>query len=113
MALLLAACASQEGPAPPAPLPQADMIGRWTLTAPNVPPCSIKFEGVPGQQQGSVTPDGGCPGNFYMSRNWAFAPDAITLTIADAVKQALAQLKLSGAQFSGQSTAGTPVTLSR
>jgi len=113
MALMLAACASQEGPAPPAPLPQSDMTGRWTLSAPNAPACSMEFDGVPGQQQGTITPDGGCPGNFYMSRNWTFSLDTLTLTIADAERQPLAQLKLSGAQFSGQSAAGTPVMLSR
>ena len=46
-----------------------------------------------------------------MSRNWAFAQD--TLTIANDKNEPLAQLKLSGGQFTGQSTAGTPVTLTR
>lgn len=83
------------------------------MTALNAPSCDIRFDGAPGQMQGTVVPDGGCPGDFYMSRNWTFTPDTRTLTIADAKKQPLAQLKLSGAQLSGQSTTGMPVTLLR
>ena len=113
MALMLAACASEQGPAPPTPLPQSDMTGRWMLSAPNAPACGMEFEGAPGQTQGTINPDGGCPGNFYTSRNWTFTLDTLTLTIADNKNQPLAQLKLSGTQFTGQSTAGTPVTLSR
>ena len=113
MTLMLAACASEQGPAPPTPLPQSDMTGRWMLSAPNAPACGMEFEGAPGQTQGTINPDGGCPGNFYTSRNWTFTLDTLTLTIADNKNQPLAQLKLSGTQFTGQSTAGTPVTLSR
>jgi hypothetical protein len=35
------------------------------------------------------------------------------LTIADGESQPLAQLKSNGTHFEGQSTAGTPVTLTR
>jgi Protease inhibitor Inh len=113
MALTLAACASEQGPTPPTPLPQSDMTGRWMLSAPNAPACGLEFEGVPGQTQGTINPDGGCPGNFYMSRNWTFTLDTLTLTLADGKNQPLAEFKLSGAQFTGQSTTGTPVTLAR
>ena len=111
MALLLAACAGQEGP--PAALPQSDMTGRWTLTAPNAPSCRVEFDGMPGQMQGTIVPDGGCPGDFYMSRRWSFTPDTLVLTIADKDSQPLAQLTLSGGQFAGKSTAGLPITLAR
>ena len=110
MALMLAACASEPFAAQ-APAPAAGMTGRWMLSAPNAPSCGINFEGGPGAQQGAIQPEGGCPGNFFMSRNWAFAQD--TLTIANDKNEPLAQLKLSGGQFTGQSTAGMPVTLTR
>jgi hypothetical protein len=45
-----------------------------------------------------------------MSRHWQLAQGL--LTINDHENQPLAQLKFAGGQFQGQSTAGTPVTLS-
>ncbi len=113
VALMLGACATEQGPTAPTPLPQSDVTGRWMLAAPNAPPCGMEFEGAPGQTQGTINPDGGCPGNFYTSRNWTFTLDTLTLTIADTKNQPLAQLKLSGAEFTGQSTTGLPITLSR
>jgi hypothetical protein len=113
MALMLAACASNEGPTPPTPLPQTYMTGRWMLAAPNAPACGMEFEGVPGQPEGSIRPEGGCPGNFFMSRHWTFTQDTLTLTIADDNNQPLAQLTLADGRFAGKSTAGTPVTLAR
>ena len=87
------------------------MAGRWMLSAPNAPPCGMEFEGEPGQQQGAIDPDGGCPGNFFTSRHWTFGAGH-TLTIADHDNQPLAQLNLAEGRFAGQSTAGMPVTLS-
>jgi hypothetical protein len=113
MTLMLAACASEQGPTPPAPQPQKDMTGRWMLSAPNAPPCGMEFQGVPGQMQGTINPEGGCPGNFYTSKRWTFAQDTLTLTIADQNDQLLAQLALGDGHFTGKSTAGLPVTLSR
>jgi hypothetical protein len=111
MALMVGACAGEQI-AQPAETPLArGMNGRWMLSAPNAPPCGMEFDGGPGQQQGLVRPEGGCPGNFYMSRRWTLAQD--TLTIADNDNAPLAQLKLAGDRFAGQSTAGLPVTLSR
>ncbi len=71
----------------------------------------MKFEGEPGRQDGAIRPEGGCPGNFYTSRHWSLAQD--TLTIVDHNNAPLAQLKLAGDRFAGQSTAGVPVTLAR
>ncbi len=113
IALMLGACASDQGPTPPTPLPQTDMTGRWMLSAPNAPACGMEFDGTPGKLQGSIVPDGGCPGNFFMSKHWAFTQDTLKLTIADNKNEPLAQLNLSGEQFTGQSKAGTPITLSR
>jgi hypothetical protein len=113
MTVMLAACASDRGPTPPAPQPQNDMTGRWMLSAPNAPPCGMEFQGVPGQMQGTINPEGGCPGNFYTSKRWTFAQDTLTLTIADQNDQLLAQLALGDGRFTGKSAAGLPITLSR
>ncbi len=113
LAVMLSACATEQGPTPPTPLPQNDMSGHWVLAAPNAPPCGMEFHGVPGQFQGTINPEGGCPGNFFTSKRWTFMQDTLTLTIADQNDQPLAQLSLGDGRFSGKSTAGMPVTLSR
>ncbi len=87
------------------------VLGRWLLTTSNAPPCGIELDGAPGARTGKVAPDGGCPGNFYMSRRWAMGVG--TLTIANDRNEVLAQFKPAGRQFEGQSAAGTPVTLAR
>ncbi len=87
------------------------MTGRWILSAPNAPSCGLEFGGAARARAGSVAPDGGCPGNFYMSRRWAIEGGVLTITSQES--QPLAQLKVVGTRFEGQSSAGTPVTLSR
>jgi hypothetical protein len=110
MLLTLGACAGVQDPVPP-PSPQADMTGRWMLSAPNAPACGMDFSAGRRQGEGAVVPDGGCPGQFYMSRRWVLTQDTHMLTISDDAP--LAQLVLSGGQFTGQSTTGVPVTLAR
>ena len=113
--LTLTGCAGEQfslGSSAPAPDPVDDsMTGRWILSAPNTPSCGLEFGGAAGARAGSVAPDGGCPGNFYMSRRWAIEGSALTITGQDS--QPLAQLKVVGTHFEGQSNVGTPVTLSR
>ena len=87
------------------------MTGRWILAAPNAPTCGINFNGAPGVQQGTLSPDGGCPEKFYLSRSWAL--DQKTLVINDDNGQPLAQLEFTNGAFSGTSAAGTPVMLTR
>jgi hypothetical protein len=111
--LTLTACAGEQlslGSSAPAPA-DSSIPGRWILSVPNAPSCGLEFGGASGARTGKVAPDGGCPGSFYMSRHWAM--DGNALTIADGESQPLAQLKFSGTHFEGQSTAGTPVTLTR
>jgi hypothetical protein len=113
--LTLTGCAGEQfslGSSTPAPAPlDATMTGRWILTAPNAPACGLEFGGASSARAGTVTPDGGCPGNFYMSRRWALEGGA--LTIASDQNRPLAQLKSAGTHFEGLSSAGTPLTLSR
>ena len=109
IALMLAGCAG--GPTPAAQTPNADMTGRWMLASPNAPPCGMEFGGAPGARAGTVMPDGGCPGNFFMSRRWALEQDA--LVINDKESNPLARLNSAGGSFEGRSTAGMPVSLAR
>jgi hypothetical protein len=94
-----------------APAPDAGMAGRWMLAAPNAPVCGMNFAGAPGARDGSVSPEGGCPEKFFMSRRWTLEQGA--LLINDEDDQPLAKLSYAGDRFEGLSTAGTPVTLSR
>jgi hypothetical protein len=87
------------------------MTGRWILSAPNAPSCGLEFGGAANARTGPVAPDGGCPGNFYMSRRWEM--DGSVLTIADDENQPLAQLRPGGTRFEGQSIGGAPITLAR
>ena len=105
MALMLAGCAGAPFAA------QNTMSGRWKLSAPNAPLCDMNFDGEPGADQGTIVPDGGCPGELFRSRSWVLAQN--TLTIDDEQNQPLATLKLAGDGFKGTSSAGMPVTLTR
>ena len=70
----------------------------------------MNFGGAPGAQQGTITPDGGCPGKFFTSRRWTL--DQGALTINDYENQPLAHLNFANGRFEGQATTGMPVTLS-
>ena len=75
--------------APPEP-----MGGRWQLAAPGVSQCAMTFGAAQGEGEGTIAPEGGCPGNFYTSRKWTF--DQTGLVIRDHNGQPLAQLALAG-----------------
>ena len=114
VALMLAGCAgSPFGGATPAaaPAPTEDMTGRWILSTPNAPSCGMNFAGAPGAHEGTIEPEGGCPGKFFTSRHWTLEQSA--LTINDHENQPLAHLTVADDRFEGQATAGMPVTLNR
>jgi len=114
VALMVAGCVGNPiGGATPAvaPTPDVIMTGRWILSAPNAPSCGMNFAGAPAGHEGSIEPEGGCPGNFFTSRHWTLEQGA--LTISDHENQPLAHLSFAADHFEGQATAGTPVTLSR
>jgi hypothetical protein len=113
LAILLSGCAGASSPfaAPEPAARELNMTGRWILTAPNAPSCGINLAAAPGAQQGAVSPEGGCPANFFTGRRWTFADG--TLTITDEESQPLAQFKFSIDHFAGQSTGGIPLTLTR
>jgi hypothetical protein len=110
---LLAGCAGGQADltdTPPQAAP-AGMAGRWFLSAPNAPPCGISLSGAPGAQEGRMSPEGGCPGRFFLSRRWSLAGD--TLTISDDDGQPLGTLKRGGDQFEGEAVTGMKVSLAR
>jgi hypothetical protein len=89
----------------------ASMNGRWLLSAPNAPACGVTFNGADGAREGKIAPEGGCPGKFFMSRNWSL--DQNVLAINDHENNLLAKLTFANGRFEGQSAAGVPVTLAR
>jgi hypothetical protein len=117
----LAACASSEPPPPPvaaAPPPSppppspppVDLGGRWHFTAAAGGGCFMTFGAPPGASQGTIAPEGGCPGNFFTSRKWTFEHD--NLIMRDHKGQPLATLSYTGGHFEGQDTSGGTITLS-
>jgi hypothetical protein len=119
----LAACASAPAPEPPplaaapapapppAPTPPPiDLAGRWRLTAAAGGACFMTLGAAPGAGQGTIAPEGGCPGNFFTSRKWTFEHDA--LIIRDHKGQPLAQLSFTGGHFEGQDDKGGTLSLS-
>jgi len=121
----LAACASTPKPEPapaavaapaPAPTPQLtpppiDLAGRWRLTAAAGGACAMTLGATAGAAQGSIAPEGGCPGNFFTSRKWTYEND--TLIIRNHKGEPLAQLAFTGGHFEGKDAGGGTLSLSK
>jgi len=113
--------AAPTGPVSGAPLatqpgvrspPPVSMAGRWTLSSSGAGGCAMNFGAPPGASEGTIAPEGGCPGNFFTSRKWVFEDSA--LVIRDHTGQPLARLALGpSGRFDGQATTGQPVSLGR
>ncbi len=91
--------------------PPVNLAGRWLLMSPGKGQCNMTFGSTPGAAEGTIAPEGGCPGQFFTSRKWTF--DSTGLTIRNHNSEPLAQLTSAGGRFAGQSTAGDAITLSR
>jgi hypothetical protein len=117
LALVAAALASCIGDrVPPDALtrsasPPVNMAGRWILQSPGQGQCYMTFGVAAGVAEGTIAPEGGCPGQFYTSRKWTF--DSTGLTIRNHNGEPLAQLTVAGTQFAGQATSGEAITLTR
>lgn len=101
-------------PAPPSPAaaPATNLAGRWMLAQPGRGQCIMTFGAQPGATEGTIAPQGGCPGKFFTSRKWT--SDTSGLVIRDHNSEPLAQLSSrEGGRFEGQSSTGEPITLSR
>ena len=85
------------------------------LAAPNAPACGMNFGRAPGAQRTAASRrKAAAPAISSLSRHWTLATSG-TLTINDDDIQAAGAVhKLAGGRFRRvQSTAGTPVTLTR
>jgi Protease inhibitor Inh len=103
---------AQASAPPPAPAPPpVDLAGRWKLTAASGGGCFMNLGSSPGALQGTIAPEGGCPGSFFTSRKWTFEHDA--LIIRNHKGEPLAQLSFAGGRFEGREPSGTALSLSR
>jgi hypothetical protein len=108
---MLTGCAGEALAAPEAvrtPTPKVDMAGRWMLSAPDKPACGMKLEGAPGEKQGAIEPEGGCPGKLFKTRHWQLAQGQLTIK-ERAAGAAQARRRL----FPRPIHPGMPVTLKR
>jgi hypothetical protein len=133
LAAALSACSSfsvpgsveptAQSPAPLSP-PPVELAGAWQLAAATGGTCIMNFadaaagSGAPAAApapsrpgEGTIAPEGGCPGNFFTSRQWTF--EAGSLIIRDFQSRPLAQLSYSGAGFQGQDARLGALTLSK
>jgi Protease inhibitor Inh len=89
-----------------------DMGGRWFLAASGSGTCAMTFNAVPGAVEGGIAPEGGCPGNFFTSRQWALSQGA--LVIRDHNGAPLVQLASVGPdRFEGRTATGEVISLAR
>jgi hypothetical protein len=106
---------AQASPAPPPPAPPTpppvDLTGRWKLMAAGSRTCFMNFGHAPAAAQGTIAPEGGCPGNFFTSRKWTFEHGV--LIMRNHKDEPLAQLSFSGGRFEGHETGGAALSLSR
>jgi len=120
VAFIASGCASDRTPTgatvtPAAPslsaAPEA-MAGRWQLAAIGSSACNMTLSGAPGAAEGTIAPEGGCPGNFFTSRKWTFEQGQ--LIIRDHNGGPLGELApVTAGRFDGKATNGIVVTLTR
>jgi hypothetical protein len=92
--------------------PPIDMAGRWQLASTAGGACAMTFAATPGSGEGTIAPEGGCPGNFFTSRRWIFDQNA--LVIRNHTGATLASLAFSPpARFEGQAATGETISLAR
>jgi len=116
MFMLATGCAGDRFDEKKEKLSAINMAGRWMLTSPNRGQCGMNFSGAPKATEGTIRPEGGCPGNFFTSRTWALVEG--TIVIKDHNGEQLVQLSpsnTSGASiwFEGQAATGERVMLAR
>ena len=93
-------------------LPQPEMAGRWLLATDGAAGCTMNFTGSTRGHEGTIAPEGGCPGRFFTSRNWSYEQNAII--IRNHAGELLAQLNVTAAdRLVGQGPNGEPVSLTR
>ena len=98
-------------PPPPPPPPPIELGGRWRLSQVGAAGCYMNFGSAPGADQGTIAPEGGCPGKFFTSRKWTFEHGI--LIVRDHKSEALAQLSFANGRFDGQANGGAEISISR
>ena len=94
------------------PKPPVNLAGRWMFSEPGRGQCRMTFgAAAPNAVEGTIAPEGGCPGRFYMSRKWT--AEAGSIVMRDHNGQPLAQLAGEGTQLTGKAANGEAVTLTR
>ncbi len=94
------------------PAPAVNMAGRWVLATPGAGYCGMNFAAAPGATAGTIAPEGGCPGKFFTSRQWALEHNAIV--IRNHTGEMLAQLSVAEpSRLEGKSATGEQVSLTR
>jgi hypothetical protein len=92
--------------------PPVNMAGRWLLSSPGRGQCNMTFGAAsPNAIEGTIAPEGGCPGKFFTSRKWTY--ELGSLVMRDHTGKPLAQLSAASAGFDGKAMSGEPVTLTR
>lgn len=92
--------------------PSVDMAGRWVLATPGAGYCGMNFAATPGAREGTIAPEGGCPGKFFTSRRWALEQNAVI--IRNHAGEMLAQLNVTEpSRLEGQAANGEQVSLTR
>lgn len=92
--------------------PSVEMAGRWRLVAAAGGACGMTFAAPTAAAEGTIAPEGGCPGNFFTSRRWLFEQGS--LVIRDHNGQTLTQLKQDPTgRFEGQTAKGELIWLAR
>ena len=116
-AAALGACTTSSGSVQTAtvtaPASQApEMNGRWVLSSTAGGVCAMNFS-TAGANDGTIRPEGGCPGKFFTSRKWTY--EGTSLVIRNHNSEPLGQLStVAPGRFEGQMAAGgTPISLVR
>jgi hypothetical protein len=92
--------------------PPVEMTGRWVLASTGANSCGMVFNSAVGALEGTVAPEGGCPGKLFMSRKWTFEQNALVLRNHNG--EPLAHLgSAEPGKLEGRSTNGEPITLTR
>ena len=90
-----------------------NMAGRWLLSSPGRGQCHMTFgaaaAAASANHEGTIAPEGGCPGKFFTSRKWTYEQGS--LVMRDHNGKVLAELSDAGGRFDGKAASGEPVTL--
>jgi hypothetical protein len=87
------------------------MAGRWRLVSANGGACGMTFT-APAAAEGTVAPEGGCPGSFFTSRRWVFEQGSLVLQ--DHTRKPLVVMKQNAVgRFEGEAANKEAVWLER